>query len=324
MVDVAEWQLARYAEAAGRHGVFDRAQAWEVGLEPEQVMRRVAAGRFVEEQPGVYRFAGVPRTRWLRRRAATLGTGRRAAVSHRDAADVHGLDRAAGAAIEITVAGSGPLERWDVTVHRSREPCRDDVTVVDGVAVTTGERTVIDLARLLDPLERTALVDDAIGVGAARRARLHARARALAAGRRGVGTVAAVTAPGAEGELRSWLERTASLRLAGSDLPAPTWNVPIHRGGQLLGVIDAFWEAVPLGLDLDGLRFHRTPEQRRADVRRDRRILVDAGIPILRADYHDVVHRWPELLGQLGRALGRAGVGRCPHGPPPDPDPATA
>lgn len=306
MVDAAEWLLARRAEAAGQHGVFDRAQASDVGLGEQQITRRVAAGRFLEEQPGVYRFAGTPRTRALRRRAATLGTERLVAISHREAASVHRLERAAGETLEITVAGSGLLERWDVTVHRSRALCADDVMVIDGVPVTTGERTVIDVARLHEPMERIALVDDAVGAGVAVRSRLHERARALAGGRRGVGTVVAVTAPSADGEVRSWLERTARQRLGQSRLPAPAWNVPIHRGGQLLGVIDAFWEAVPLGLDLDGLRFHRTPEQRRADARRDRRMLVDAGIPILRADYYDVVHRWPELLGQLRRALRRA------------------
>lgn len=306
MADSIEWRLAREAEP--QHGIFDRRTARRLGLSDDQIDRRVASGLFIEVQPRVYRFPGTPMTRWARRRAATLGTDRTIAVSHGDAADVHGLERAAGDDVEVTVVGKGLVDRWGVTVHRTAELPDVDITVMESVPVTTGERTVIDVCRQFALVERLALLDDALCANAAACERLHERACALCNGRAAVKAVANATAADARDRFRSWLERHTSAKLGRSGLPAPAWNVPIRRNGRLLGIIDAFWEAAPLGVELDGLRFHDPPTRRGHDKQRDRDLYVEAGIPILRYDYRDVVQQWERMVAQLHRALTRAGV----------------
>jgi predicted transcriptional regulator of viral defense system len=109
--------------AATQHGVVSAAQCRELGVTHSTVDRRVSAGAWIREGPGVYRMAGAPRTWHGRVMAAVLAAGPDALASHRTAAHLWGLD------------GFQAPGRVDVTVPRhARPPRRSGVIVHETVA----------------------------------------------------------------------------------------------------------------------------------------------------------------------------------------------
>src|SRR5438309_351106 len=132
--------------AARQHGVFTYGDVVAASGTRQMVWRRVTAGRWLSLGRGVYRMAGTPATWRQRLLAAVLAAGQGAVASGRSAAALWGLPG----------FREGPLEisRPEGLGHRpvlgaQRRPCHlpdHHVTVVDGIAVTTIERTLFDLA----------------------------------------------------------------------------------------------------------------------------------------------------------------------------------
>ncbi|MFF2370939.1 endonuclease domain-containing protein [Agromyces sp. NPDC058110] len=81
-----------------------------------------------------------------------------------------------------------------------------------------------------------------------------------------------------------------------------------------------------LVLQIDGYRFHRTPEQRGRDIEADRRLQL-MGYTVFRLDYHDVLADWDrvelEIRMALAQGLHRSGAdsrdGRSPGANPTSP-----
>jgi hypothetical protein len=130
--------------------------------------------------------------------------------------------------------------------------------------VVTGERLLVELASRTERAELIALVDDAVCGRVTTRTRLYQRATALHRGRRGVGLLIWLTAPGAEGEFRSWLERQAARVLALGGLAAPEWNVVLHDGRGRIGVVDAVYR--PLAWWSSSTACASTPPRRSVDA----------------------------------------------------------
>lgn len=303
---------AHLAAHAERHfGIFTRRDALDrVGLSPQQAARRLSSGRWIEVEQGTYRLAGAPLTRQARLWAVVANLDRPAAISRETAAVELGIERAGSDGIHVTVQGSSPLTRRHAVVHRTTTlPSVDLARTSSGIPCTAGERTVVDLAGDRSLGGRLALVDDAVCAEAANRERLHERAIALGPGRAGVGVVAAATAPGSPERFRSWLERVACNAFHTAGVPPAEWNVEVHdRRGLPLAEVDALWRWAPLAVELDGLRFHSSPQQRAADVRRDRRLLIERGIPTLRYSYRDVIDRRLEMISEVRAALAQRSV----------------
>lgn len=145
--------------AAGQAGMFTAAQASAAGV-PAQALNRLASRELVERiAHGVYRLTGTPATPLDELRAAWLATdpGMLAAerltgerldvvVSHRSAARLHELGDLDADTHEFASERRRQSRRSDVRFHRDTVPA-SDVTVVDGLPVTTIERTIEDLAR---------------------------------------------------------------------------------------------------------------------------------------------------------------------------------
>ena len=73
-----------------------------------------------------------------------------AAVSHRSAAFLWGLLPVAEGPVDVIVAGGdGRARRHAIHVHRSQSLARPDVTLREGIPVTTPARTIVDLRRAL-------------------------------------------------------------------------------------------------------------------------------------------------------------------------------
>lgn len=288
-----------------QHGLITTAQALRAGLSHAGVSRRLRAGVWLPVHQGVHRLAGVRPSWRARLLAAVLACGPPATASHASAARLLGLSRvAAPEPLEICAVGSSlPLLRG-VCVHRTRrlDPC--DVTVADGVPATSAARLLVDLAGRLNRSALVAAMDDAICARLVGGAWLHRRARALRAGRRGVGHLVRWTAPGSEGEFRSWLERRAAAVFRAHRVRPPAWNSALHDERGLIGVVDALFAEERLVVELEGLRFHTTPEQRGNDAARFNRLGI-AGWLSLRYTWLDVVERPAAVAEEVRRALAR-------------------
>ncbi len=81
--------------------------------------------------------------------AAVLACGGDAVLSHRSAAELHGLRATDRSRIEVTLPGRVRRHRAGIQVHRSTTLTAADVTTVDGIPVTTVARTIADLADVL-------------------------------------------------------------------------------------------------------------------------------------------------------------------------------
>jgi predicted transcriptional regulator of viral defense system len=81
--------------------------------------------------------------------AAVLACGPAAALSHRSAADLHGLRETNRAPIDVTVPGRTARRHDGIDLHRSTTLTPADVTIVDALPVTTVARTVLDLAAVV-------------------------------------------------------------------------------------------------------------------------------------------------------------------------------
>lgn len=289
--------------ARKRHGLFTIAHARACGVDDRMRRRMEAAGAIERVHPRVFRFTGSGWTWEARQVAAVLACGSGATASHAGAARLLGLPVPSGRP-EVTVATRGYPRLDGVRVHRTRALDPGDVTRAHGVACTTGSRTLIDLAGRLTPERRIALVDEAICAGAASRANLHARAVALAPGRRGVATLADVTRPGAEGAFWSRLERRFGAGIRAAGLPSPEYNSPIRIRGRLR-YVDALWRRWLVVVELHGLRFHDAPAQRRADSERQNELTL-AGYRCLVFTWQDVFADMPRVAATVANALGVA------------------
>jgi hypothetical protein len=230
-------------------------------------------------------------------------------ASHSSAAVLLGIDRGADdSRLEVTGVGLSLPIRHGVIVHRTRrlDPC--DVTVVNGIPSVTAARYLIDQAGIVDPVELTALTDDVHSARLSGRSWTYRRAKALKNGRKDVGLLMRLTAPGAREAFNSWLEQHVASRLARTGLPAPLWNHELRVNGRLLGIVDTFWpQGRTLSVEWDGLRFHSSPTQLRDDKARDR-LMTIAGHPPLRYTWLDVMERWDDIVAEIRDALRHRGV----------------
>lgn len=290
--------LARLADA--QHGVVSRAQLDDLGLGRTAVADRVRRGRLVRLHRGVYAVGHRRLHRnghWM---AAVLAVGPCSALSHRDAAALHGLRRPHDGRIDVTTMRDRESNS-SVAVHRTAWLTANDVTTVAGIQVTTVARTLVDLAevvsggqlaRALSEAERLMLVD----------VRDIVRVLGQTRGRRGPGHRRMRTAlddHAAQGVqmTRSDLERRFFDLVAGAGLPAPTMNATVE------GVeVDALWRSRRFVVEIDSWLYHRT----RADFERDhdkRSALEAAGWRVISFSDRQVLEHPEQVLARLRRII---------------------
>ncbi|QIS03098.1 hypothetical protein F5X71_12945 [Nocardia brasiliensis] len=149
-------RLAELAES--QWGLLTTAQAATVGVGTKQLQRLVDHAVLVRLRHGVYRLTGVPdspaepiRTEWLALEPARTAGDRigdqvpLGVVSHRSAADLHGLGDLDADYIEFTVPTRRGTRSPDIRFHRATLT-DSEWTLVDGLPVTTPARTIADLA----------------------------------------------------------------------------------------------------------------------------------------------------------------------------------
>lgn len=175
------------AVAAGQYGAIGGGQLRRLGVSARSERRAITAGWLRPARPGVLAVAGAPPTWHQRLQAGLLALDGTGWVSHDAAAHLHGLDGAV-ATVEFTVARSDRGRVGTRAVHTTAFVADADVITVDGLACSSIERTIVDLATLGIPAARLrAVVADAVASGRTDVVALRARLATLrGSGRRGV------------------------------------------------------------------------------------------------------------------------------------------
>jgi len=136
--------------ASEQHGYFTAQQAQACGYSVQLMSHHAKRGRFVRIRRGLYRLRDYPSYYREDLVAAWLSIGKQAAVvSHESALEILDLSDAIADAIHITVPRSRrySTSMAGVSVYTSTRAFQPgDVTIRDGIRVTSPHRTIIDAA----------------------------------------------------------------------------------------------------------------------------------------------------------------------------------
>jgi len=139
-----------YALASAQSGYFTTPQAAAHGVSWRALSHHAHRGRFQRLRRGLYRFRDYPSSRYEEVVAAWLAVGaEQSIVSHDTALDLHDLTDIIPLSIHVTVsrARRGLHPPVGVTLHTTIDSLGDDeVTIREGVRLTTPERTLLDVA----------------------------------------------------------------------------------------------------------------------------------------------------------------------------------
>lgn len=268
-------ELARLA--ARQHGVVSRTQLIALGFAEATIDRWVRQGRLIRIHRGVY-AVGHDRLRregrWL---AAVLTYGDGAVLSHRSAAAHWDLLSTSASRIDVTVPSPRrPVARDGLRVHRARlHPA--DRSLRERIPVTSPSRTLLDLADVALPSQLRSAYEASLRLGLFD---LRAMRPLLdrSPGRRGLKALGELLAEGEDEppDLRSELERDFLDLIRAAELPIPSTNVVVE--GLL---VDAYWPAHGLVVELDSYGYHRSRSQFERDHEGTER-LQRAGFEVLR------------------------------------------
>lgn len=168
-----------YRLASSQAGYFTAAQALEIGYSYQAQKYHVDYGNWERVDRGIYRIPEWPvgphdgLVRWV------LWSKGRAVVSHDSAASAYGLGVANPSRIHLTVPPDFSMSDHHIVLYHRHLP-ESDTSVLDGAAITTVERTVVDIIEShVDEEFIQAIVDDAIEAGSVTRRRLVRRLEEL-------------------------------------------------------------------------------------------------------------------------------------------------
>jgi very-short-patch-repair endonuclease/predicted transcriptional regulator of viral defense system len=286
--------LARHAAAL--HAVASTAELRALGLSAGGIHRRVRNGRLHPIHRGVFAIGHPRLTREGRWRAAVLACGPDAALSVRAAGALWRVRPSSRARIDVTTPHRGRRGPAGIDLHRVRRLAPEDVTVVDGIPVTTLARTLVDLAEVVDEqgLARAVHEAEVLRIIDVRAVRL---AIARANGRRRVGALAAVLDRAEPVVMtRSELERRMHDLCRAAGLPRPLINEPVEGF-----VVDFLWRDARLIVETDGAATHLTRRAFEADRARDVQLTL-AGYRVVRFTFRQVRDE-PERVAAALRGL---------------------
>lgn len=156
------------AVASDRHGYVTTLDAREIGVDPTQLRLLAARGRLEHVAHGVYRVPVLPRTRFDDLARAVAWSRGKGVISHESALVLHGLSDVNPSEISLTVDPTSPPRSKQVEPMRlhQRPLATDEVTEVEGLPVTTIERTIRDCHRIgTDPAQLRLAITQAHNAG---------------------------------------------------------------------------------------------------------------------------------------------------------------
>jgi len=280
-VDLAIARLARR-----QHGVWSRLQAITAGATPAMIRSRLAAGRWIRLDRGVYADAASVPT-WRRGVMAAVLAEPWAAASHRSAAVLHELEGFRPGRPELTVRPHASTRGRLALVHRGVDVI---TTRVDGIRTSSLPQTFVDLAQVVSTERlRPALAAKADVVptllGAVRDRYCDLAPR----GGRNLGPLRSALESFGAGDLPSPSELEHHLRFVLRDpsIPEVRWEAPFPGRQGDPRRVDALipeWSTIVEG---DGRAWHTRVQDFENDRRRDAEAAA-AGFLTLRFTWHQL------------------------------------
>lgn len=229
--------------------------------------------------------------------AAALSHEPTAVLSHWSAAAHWGIVAGGCTQVDVSVRTCSHREVAGVRLHRRGGLRPGDVTVHEGIPVTTPIQTLIDLASEMDDRRLERAVNEADRLDLVDPETL-LRALDSFPSRRGVARLRALVGARVFRLTDSELERRFLRLVRRAKLPVP------ETGTRLNGfAVDFYWPRFGLVVETDGLRYHRTPAQQARDRERDQAHTA-VGLTQLRFT-HSQVFRDPVRVGRTLRAVVR-------------------
>jgi Protein of unknown function (DUF559) len=287
--------------ADAQWGVVKTSQLLGSGLSPTAIADRVARKRLRLLYRGVYAVGHAALRREGRWLAAVFASGKRAVLSHGDAAAHWGFASSTGRRIQVTTpsrSGRIPDPR-SMCLHRVGTLRAWETTIIDRIPTTTVARTLLDLAPVLRPRAMEDVIAQSTRLGlfdlvAARRClHEHPRQHGAPALRRLLDDLHG------EGpaDLRSTLEVRFLQLCDDYELPVPQANVSL--AGFL---VDFHWPGTKLVVETDGFAYHSTPTAFEADRARDQTLTL-AGYTVVRFTYSQITSTPERCAHHLRRLL---------------------
>jgi hypothetical protein len=278
----ADAVLAAHAER--HHAVFRTLHAGFAGLTARQIQVRIADRRWQELYRDVFRISGAPLTWKGELLAACWAGGFRALASHRAAAKLHGLPGGRDDVLEITCPHWRRARHRGLLVHETRALAAPDMTMVDGIPVTTVDRTLFDLAGLFgsrrvvelaleNALRRELVTLDQLD-GTVRR--LSRRGRRGGPALRGLLEAREPTRRPTESEMETLLVQT--IRAHG--LPEPVVQYEVWSGAAFVARVDAAYPEARVAIEYDSDAFHTGRTAVSRDRQRRHRLVAAGWITI--------------------------------------------
>jgi hypothetical protein len=224
---------------------------------------------WLDRYEGVYKPAAYPDSFIGDLWAAHLAAGPGSYVSHEAAANLQALAGFGRRQQVLTVPHPGHARLQGVTVHQLTDAHLHELTVIEGLSVTTVPWTLVDVAATASKARVRAALDDAI---AARLTTATEVGTALATiarrGKPGVLKMALLLDRHARGPVppRSVLERYLVDGLVAAKEPVPILQHPFPGRNPAPGCTDGTYVDARLIVETDGRRWHT----RIADIARDR------------------------------------------------------
>jgi Protein of unknown function (DUF559) len=268
--------IARLADR--QHGVVARWQLIELGLSRRAIEWRLANRRLHRVYQGVYAVVLRSISPRGHRMAAVLAYGRRAVLSHRQAGSEWGICQFNQRRSQVTVPKTGRANRPHIRVHHA-DLHPEDVTVHNGIPVTSVARTLLDIApdtasgnllRMVEEADRRAIFDLGAVERVIARNLHHKGAKRLSA---------VITDYREPPPVRSEFEREFLELIEREGIPRPLINTEVC-GAE----VDICWPDAKLIVELDGRGYHSSPHAFETDRLRDARLLK-AGYVVLRITY---------------------------------------
>lgn len=283
--------------AATQYGLATRKQLLAAGVSRRAIDRRIAAGRLRVLHRGVFQVGPIAGAR-APELAAVLACGAGAVLSHASAAALWELASSLCPGVEVSTGAALRRRPAGMVVHRQRLDAAE-VTVHEGVPVTTVARTILDLAVTHDGAELERAIARGVRTGLLETAELIRLATSRPRHRGSARVLALLRAEPDPALTRSEAEARLLDLVRRARLPRPRVNAPLH-GFE----VDFLWSAERLVVEVDGYAYHASAHAFERDRRRDAR-LTAAGLRVIRVTWNDVVRHPEATLVIIAGALVR-------------------
>ncbi|MEU5196097.1 hypothetical protein AB0G86_18905 [Streptomyces scabiei] len=141
---------------AEQWGLITAEQAEQTGVDASLLGTLTRAGVLTAVEEGAFQLAGAPlpahvdiKVAWLRLKPGVPAwsrlDGNSGVVSHSSACRLHGLGDLPAGTVELLVTPGTTQAGAEVRLHADTDLDQAQITVVDGLPVTTAERTITDL-----------------------------------------------------------------------------------------------------------------------------------------------------------------------------------